>query len=116
VNPNHKLSCAVCSVLGIQTAAAASAIDTSGGNSEGLSEIIVTAQRREEKLQNVPVTVQVLSAETIAELNVHNLDQFIKSLPNVTQSTNGPPRATSSYAASASAAAKVRAPCSAAVL
>ena len=90
MNFNHRLSCAIWSVLGIQTAAADSAIDASGANSEGLSEIIVTAQRREEKLQNVPITIQALSAEAIAQLNVQNLDQFIKFMPNVTQSTNGP--------------------------
>src|SRR5271155_3385185 len=85
-----KLSCAICSVLGIQSGAVASASDAAGGNFEALSAIIVTAQRREEKLQNVPITIQALSAESIAELNVQNLDQFIKFLPNVTQSTNGP--------------------------
>src|SRR6202167_323054 len=61
-----------------------------GENSEALGEIIVTAQRREENIQNVPITIQALTGDVIAQLNVVNLDDFIKFLPNVTQSTSGP--------------------------
>ncbi len=38
----------------------------------------------------MPIQIQALTADTIAQLNVVSLDQFIKYLPNVTQSTNGP--------------------------
>ena len=90
MTPNQKLSCAICSILGIQGAAAVYAADASGDNSEALGEIVVTAQRRTENIQNVPITIQALTTETIAQLNVQNLDDFIKFLPNVTQATNGP--------------------------
>src|SRR5258706_11446223 len=91
MRPNQKLSYAICSILGIQGAgAAALAASTSGESSDALSEIVVTAQRREENLQNVPIQIQALTSETLAELNVVNFDQFIKYLPNVTQATNGP--------------------------
>jgi iron complex outermembrane receptor protein len=91
LKPNHKLSYAICSILGLHGASAALAADTtSGENSEGLSEIVVTAQRRVENIQNVPITIQALTSETLAELHVVNLDEFIKYLPNVTQATNGP--------------------------
>jgi len=89
VTPTQKLSCAICSILGIHGVPAAFAADASA-DSEGIAEIVVTAQRRTENLQNVPVQVQALTAETLSQLNVVNLDQFIKYLPNVTQSTNGP--------------------------
>ena len=59
-------------------------------SSEALGEIIVTAQRREENIQNVPITIQAMTSETITQLNVVNLDDFIRYLPNVTQATNGP--------------------------
>jgi outer membrane receptor protein involved in Fe transport len=90
VKPNQKLSYAICSILGIHGSSVAFAAAASGDNSESLSEIVVTAQRREENIQNVPIMIQALTSETIAELNVVNLDEFIRFLPNVTQATNGP--------------------------
>ncbi len=90
MRPNLKLSYAICSILGVHGAGAALAASASGESSDALSEIVVTAQRREENIQNVPIQIQALTSETIAELNVVNFDQFIKYLPNVTQSTNGP--------------------------
>jgi outer membrane receptor protein involved in Fe transport len=90
MRPNHKLSYAICSILGVHGAGAAFGASTSGESSEALSEIVVTAQRREENIQNVPITIQALTGETLGQLNVQNLDEFIKYLPNVTQATNGP--------------------------
>jgi iron complex outermembrane receptor protein len=90
VNPAQRLSCAICSILGVQSASAALAADATTENSEALSEIVVTAQRREENIQNVPITIQALTGDTIAQLNVVNLDEFIRFLPNVSQSTTGP--------------------------
>ena len=91
MTPSQKLSCAICSILGIQGTSTVLAASTSAeSSSEALSEIVVTAQRREENIQNVPITVQALTTETIAQLNVVNLDQFIEYLPNVTLGTNGP--------------------------
>jgi iron complex outermembrane receptor protein len=90
LKPHTKLSCAICSILGIQGSTAALAADTTAENSEALAEVVVTAQRRVENIQNVPITIQAMTAETLAELNVQNLDDFIRYLPNVTQATNGP--------------------------
>jgi iron complex outermembrane receptor protein len=90
VNSYQKLSVAICSILGLQGTSAAVAADTSAESSDALGEIIVTAQRRTENIQNVPIQIQALTADTIAQLNVVSLDQFIKYLPNVTQSTSGP--------------------------
>jgi iron complex outermembrane recepter protein len=90
VKPAQKLSYAICSILGIHGASTAMAVEATGENSESLSEIVVTAQRREENIQNVPITIQALTGDTIAQLNVVNLDEFIRYLPNVSQSSNGP--------------------------
>src|SRR5580658_1786569 len=57
---------------------------------EELREIIVTANRREEDLQDVPMTVQVLSGETLASLNTTTFDDFVKYLPGVTAHGVGP--------------------------
>ena len=55
-----------------------------------IQEIIVTAQRRTENIQNVPIAIQALTGETLSELNVTNFDDFVKYLPNVTDVVNGP--------------------------
>ena len=57
---------------------------------EELREIIVTANRREEDLQDVPMTVQVLTGETLATLNTTTFDDFVKYLPGVTAHGVGP--------------------------
>ena len=57
---------------------------------EELQEVIVTANRREENLQNVPFTIQVLSGETLAKLNATTFDDFVKYLPAVTAHGVGP--------------------------
>ncbi len=58
--------------------------------SEALGEIVVTAQRRSESMQNVPISMQAFTGKTIAELNVATFDDYIKYLPNVTSANNGP--------------------------
>ena len=62
--------------------------NTSAG--EELEEVIVTANRREEKLQDVPMTIQVLSGEQLKELNLNTFNDVIKYTANVTYSGNGP--------------------------
>ena len=60
------------------------------GDSAGISEIVVTAQRRAENMQDVPITMQALTAETLAQLNATTFDDFVKYLTNVTQYSAGP--------------------------
>jgi iron complex outermembrane receptor protein len=55
-----------------------------------LQEVVVTANRREENVQNVPMTIQVLTAGTLAKLNATTFDDFVKYLPAVTAQGVGP--------------------------
>ena len=92
---NYRISCAVAGILAAHAAAPAFAqrSDAPAAASEpgtGISEVIVTAQRRAESSQDVPITLQALTSETIAQLNVTTLDDFVKYLPNVTWGGNGP--------------------------
>ena len=52
------------------------------GTQRGLEEIIVTAQRREESLQDVPIAVAALTAES---LEIHGVDST-RDLPQVVPS------------------------------
>jgi iron complex outermembrane recepter protein len=92
MHSNSKLTSAIAVILssssvGLVHAAPATDADTS---SEGIQEITVTAQRRTEHLQDVPITLQALTADTLKQLSVTTFDDFIKYLPNVTQASNGP--------------------------
>jgi iron complex outermembrane recepter protein len=53
-------------------------------------EIIVTANRREEAIQNVPITIQVVTNATLAKLNVTTFDDLVRYLPGVTAHGVGP--------------------------
>jgi outer membrane receptor protein involved in Fe transport len=49
----------------------------------GLEEIVVTAQKRSENMQDVPVSIQALSSAKLEELHVTNFDDYAKFLPSV---------------------------------
>jgi len=73
--------------------------NTDTGTVGTLEEITVTAQRRSESMQNVPISMQAFTSETLKQLNVSTLDDYIKFLPNVTTANNGPARTRYSCAA-----------------
>jgi iron complex outermembrane receptor protein len=51
--------------------------------SDRLDEVVVTAQRREEKLQDVPVSVTAFDSTTIREVGIRNTADFLGMTPNV---------------------------------
>jgi iron complex outermembrane recepter protein len=83
--------------LQIPLARAQTAPPTQGGaaaaDSGALQEVVVTARRRAENLQDVPVAVTAISAATIQERDVTNLDDLNSFVPNMKISAD---RATSS--------------------
>jgi outer membrane receptor protein involved in Fe transport len=88
---NSKLSYAIAVILGGsagQVAYAAGAETDSG--SDSIQEITVTAQRRTENMQDVPIQIQALTGETLKQLNVATFDDYVKYLPNVSSASNGP--------------------------
>jgi outer membrane receptor protein involved in Fe transport len=52
--------------------------------SGGLEEIVVTAQKRSENLQDVPISIQALGTEKLTEMNVRNFRDYVQLLPTVT--------------------------------
>ncbi len=55
-----------------------------------LEEIVVTAQKRTENLQDVPISVQVLSNTQLEQLNINGFADYIEFLPTVSYTSNGP--------------------------
>ena len=56
--------------------------------SDSLEEIVVTAQFRSEKLQNVPIAITALSSESMDSRNMTNLLDVANVAPNVTMFEN----------------------------
>lgn len=69
---------------------AAPALAQQAGSGTALEEIVVTAQKREENLQDVPVSVQALGTKKLQELQVAGFDDYVKFLPSVSFKTGGP--------------------------
>jgi outer membrane receptor protein involved in Fe transport len=89
---NRKLTLAIAAVLGgaaVGAAHAASPADTDSGT-DTIQEITVTAQRRSESMQDVPISMQAFTAKSLEQLNIQTFDDYIKYLPNVTTASNGP--------------------------
>ena len=86
---NTKLSVAITAVLGGMACAPALAATEDAGTG-ALEEITVTAQRRNESIQDVPISIQAFTAQSLQELNIQTFEDYIKYLPNVTSANNGP--------------------------
>src|ERR1700734_1141739 len=88
---NAQIAAAVAAILGVPAAAWAQSANTEAGASESLAEVVVTAQRRTESLQDVPITIQALTSDTLEKLGgVTTFDDFVKYLPNVSTASWGP--------------------------
>ena len=57
-------------------------------------DVIVTAQRRTENIQNVPSTIQAFTGATLDKLNITTFQDILKITPNVTYGANGPGQGT----------------------
>jgi outer membrane receptor protein involved in Fe transport len=51
---------------------------------EGLGDIVVTAQRQAERLQDVPIAVSAFSGDALKSQQINNATQLQLSLPNIT--------------------------------
>jgi iron complex outermembrane receptor protein len=49
----------------------------------GLEEIVVTAQKREENMQEVPISVSAVTGDQIQSLHIHDLKDITGTIPNV---------------------------------
>ncbi len=54
------------------------------------SEIIITATKREENLQDVPISVQAIGTRRLDQLNISNFEDYTKQLPSVSFQTAAP--------------------------
>jgi iron complex outermembrane receptor protein len=95
------LATAISAILaGSPMAHAATATDSDTG---ALEEITVTAQKQVENLQNVPIAIEAFDSQKLEQLNVVNLDDYVKYSPSVSyvrgqgQGGNGQPGSSHIY-------------------
>ena len=75
--------------LGWTALSPASAAGTEVGSSSGLEEIVVTATRRSERLQDVPISVTAFSQEKLDSQGLRNIDDLSRLSPGIMFQRNG---------------------------
>src|SRR5690606_11504394 len=81
---------AVVSLGLLSTEASAQSVGSSIDEDASNTDIVVTAQRREERLQDVPISISVLSGERVESLAIQNTIDVFQVTPSVTlQNSNG---------------------------
>ncbi|WP_296596387.1 TonB-dependent receptor [Phenylobacterium sp.] len=56
----------------------------------GLEEVVVTAQKRSENLQDVPISIQALGTERLESLQVNDTTDYVRFMPSVSAPTGAP--------------------------
>jgi iron complex outermembrane recepter protein len=75
------------------SAAAQSAAPADGpAANNGIADIVVTANRREEAIQSVPVAISALSNETLREQNIASPTDLLGRVPSLNVASNGTQR------------------------
>ena len=75
------------SLSSAQTAGPSAELDT--GNSTQLSEVVVTAQKRSERLQDVPTSVTAIDASTLLATQALNLRDYFATVPGLAINDQG---------------------------
>ena len=65
------------------TALSGAALAQEAESSQDAAEIIVTATKRSENIQDVPLSVQALGSQTLDEHQVSSFDDYANLLPSV---------------------------------
>ena len=88
---NRQIAYAISAALAASAQAGMAADeDQTAAAQTAIPEVTVTAQRREQSIQDVPLTVQAITGSQLQQLNVSSTEDLLKYTPNVTYSGNGP--------------------------
>jgi iron complex outermembrane receptor protein len=79
---NLRISMAVCALNCCAAAAVGQTATTEAGSA--LEEIVVTADKRAERLQDVPASVVAITSEQLKRQNIRDFDDLIDVAPNLT--------------------------------
>jgi iron complex outermembrane recepter protein len=87
----------VCIAHAISMPALAQNTPQAGDETASDGEIIVTAQRRDQRLQDVPLAVTAISGEALASGRINSITDLQTSTPGLTAVTNNRPGTSSSF-------------------
>ncbi|MFT7412897.1 MAG: iron complex outermembrane receptor protein [Paraglaciecola sp.] len=87
-----KLSCAIVAALALNPALAQENKDIAKKNTAKaqIETIQVTATKRSESIQDIPVSVSALNGEALDNLGIENFSDYVEFLPNVVFQGTGP--------------------------
>ncbi|MBS0579217.1 MAG: TonB-dependent receptor [Proteobacteria bacterium] len=57
--------------------------------SDGLQEIVVTAERRPESIQDVPISISAFDAKTLQQADINSAKDYLQLTPNVSYAQDG---------------------------
>ena len=81
------VAAALASVAAPRPALAAATADAAGG---GLQEVVITARKREENLQDVPISIDVLTQRDLQHLGITQFDDYAQKIPSISFISIGP--------------------------
>ena len=58
-------------------------------DSVGIEEVVVTAQRREQNLQDVPISISAFSADAVEAFMFNDVTEFVTRTPNISWKSDG---------------------------
>jgi len=82
----NKLNKAVITVMAAGMAASAGSLVMAAG----IEEVVVTATKRAENMQDVAIAISALGGDSLKELCVQTFDEYVEYLPNVVSAGIGP--------------------------
>ena len=83
--PNsYTLAATVAVTLAVAAGSRAQVVDTSAGEADAIEEIVVTAQKREESVQDVPISIQAFTGVTLENAQVDSVIGLQRLVPNFT--------------------------------
>ncbi len=86
----YKIGLAVAAALAAVSAAPVLADAAADASSAPLAEVIITARKREENLQDVPLSVDVLSSKDLQHLGIKQFDDYAEKMPSISFISVGP--------------------------
>ena len=58
-------------------------------DSDALQEIVVTATKREESIQKIPISITAITGQTLEAMSVQNFDDYARTIPNLSSTDLG---------------------------
>ena len=87
---NRPIKTVLCVAIAVALHSGAVQAQEEAGTTRILEEIIVTASRRSESLQDVPIAVQAMSGKKLRELGIDSFEDYIAVLPGVNAQGQAP--------------------------